>query len=239
MLKPIPALSDNYIWVYGKENLPVIIVDIAETTQLLPFLQSQKLEVEAVFLTHFHDDHTAGVAEFLRHYPNVPVYGSKETQNCGATQIISEGNLSLPHYDIQVIHTAGHTAEHLSFVVDNHLFCGDTLFSAGCGRVFTGDYQAMWQSMQKLKALPSETLVCAGHEYTLSNLKFAIAVAEEQQSAVLKNRVLAEIKRVEQCREVNQPSLPTILAQEFEINPFLWAENQAEFTRLRQWKDHF
>lgn len=138
MLVPIPALDDNYIWLYARENLPVIVIDIAESAPLLAYLQQHQLEVEAVLLTHKHQDHVGGLAEFKRHYSNVPVFGPQETADLGATQIINEGEIRTTHYQIQVLPSGGHTENHVSFVVDGHLFCGDTLFSGGCGRVFTG-----------------------------------------------------------------------------------------------------
>lgn len=128
MLVSLPALNDNYIWVYRRENFPVIIVDISEVTALLPFLQENQLDVEAVLLTHKHDDHVAGVAEFKKYYLNVPIYGPAETLDKGATEIIDQGIIFTKHYQIKVIPTGGHTEQHVSYLVDDHLFCGDVLF---------------------------------------------------------------------------------------------------------------
>lgn len=121
----------------------------------------------------------------------------------------------------------------MSYVVDGHLFCGDTLFSAGCGRVFTGDYAQMYDSLQRLKSLPDDTLVCCGHEYTLANLAFAEQVLTE------KSAVENQLKIVRALRAEDQPSLPTTLALEKQINPFLQAKTLEEFIRLRKAKDHF
>ncbi|MDU8924371.1 hydroxyacylglutathione hydrolase [Pasteurellaceae bacterium LIM206] len=231
MFTIIPALNDNYIWLYAQVNAPVLIIDIPETTRLLPFLQQHNPAVEAVLLTHKHADHVAGVAEFRRHYPDVPVFGPDETKELGATHIVNEGEINLPHYRIQVLPTGGHTANHVSYLTDGHLFCGDTLFSAGCGRVFSGDYAQMFASLQRINALPAETLICPGHEYTLSNLAFA-------QSLQPMNQQLAEYtRRVQALRAQNRPSVPTTLALERQINPFLQAKTLAEFIRLRQAKD--
>lgn len=233
MLTPIPALNDNYIWVYGRENCSVIVIDIPEIKNLLPFLQQHQLSVAALLLTHKHDDHTAGVADFKRFFPDVPIYGSGECAEKGATQIVENGVIIVENYQIHVIPTGGHTEQHLSYVIDGHLFCGDALFSAGCGRVFTGDYAQMFQSLQRINALPEETLICPAHEYTLSNLAFAATVMKEK-SAVEKQRVL-----VEQLRDEHRPSLPTTLGLERQINPFLQAKNVEEFKALRIAKDHF
>lgn len=117
--------------------------------------------------------------------------------------------------------------------MDGHLFCGDTLFSAGCGRVFTGDYEQMYQSLQRLKQLPESTLVCAAHEYTLSNLAFALTVMED------KSAVENQLKLVQMLRTKNQPSLPTTLGLEMQINPFLAAQDAAQFVAWRKAKDNF
>ncbi|PJG83969.1 hydroxyacylglutathione hydrolase [Caviibacterium pharyngocola] len=233
MLIPIPVLNDNYIWLYGRENLSVIVIDPAETVQLFAYFQQQNLQPEAVLLTHYHDDHTAGVAAFKQRYPNVPIFGSAETQSKGATHIVAEGEIRTTNYRIQALPTGGHTAQHLSFVVDGHLFCGDCLFSAGCGRVFTGDYHQAFESLQRLKALPDDTLVCPAHEYTLGNLRFAEAVMPENA------RIKAYMNEVENRRAQNRPSVPTLLSFEKQINPFLQAADENEFIRLRQAKDNF
>ncbi len=233
MLFPIPALHDNYIWVYGRENLPVIVIDLPETENLFRFLTRHKLEVEALLLTHKHDDHVCGVGAFKRAYPQVPVFGPPETADKGATQLVSEGEIVTAHYRITVLPSGGHTAQHVSFLIDGHLFCGDCLFSAGCGRVFTGDYRQMFESLQRLKALPDETIVCPAHEYTLSNLAFAATVAHNP--AVMR-RYLEQVKG---WRAANKPSVPTTLGFEKSINPFLQAKTPAEFTALRQAKDNF
>lgn len=231
MLFPIPVFNDNYIWIYRREGLPAIVIDVAQSELLITYLQQQKLDVEAVLLTHKHNDHVGGVKEFSQHYPNVPVFGSIETQELGATKIINEGIIYTEHYHIEVIPTGGHTENHVSFLVDGHLFCGDTLFSAGCGKVFTGDYELMFNSIQRLKALPGSTVVCPAHEYTLSNLQFAQKILPF--SEFLQNYA----RKVSVLRQSNQPSLPTTLELEKQINPFLQAETLAQFKEWRQLKD--
>ncbi|HBO38058.1 MAG TPA: hydroxyacylglutathione hydrolase [Pasteurellaceae bacterium] len=233
MLIPIPALNDNYIWLYARENLPVIVFDISETKRILPFLQQHQLQPEAVLLTHNHNDHVAGVTEFKQAYPNISVFGPSETEDKGISEIVNQGEIITPHYRIQVIPTGGHTINHVSYVVDGHLFCGDCLFSAGCGRVFTGDYAQMYDSLQRLKSLPDATVICPGHEYTLSNLIFAETVLKD------KSAVENQLEIVKTLRAENKPSLPTTLGLEKVINPFLQAENLDEFIRLRKAKDSF
>lgn len=233
MLVPIPALNDNYIWLYGRENLPIIVIDIPETTVLLAYLAQYSLKVEALLLTHHHADHTAGVADFKQAFPTVSVFGPEETRSKGATHIIQAGRLQTEHYDIEVIETGGHTEQHVSYLVDGHLFCGDSLFSGGCGRVFTGNYAQMYQGLQRLKQLPAETQVCPAHEYTLSNLAFAQSVLPDNQ--VLK----AHHAKVAKLRQDGKPSLPTTLGLEQQINPFLQAPSLEAFIQLRLAKDRF
>lgn len=236
MLVALPALNDNYIWLYGRENLPVIVIDPAESAPVIDYIDQHNLTIEAILLTHMHDDHVGGVAQLKQQYPQVNIYGPTETASKGATIILDQGSIDTTNYHIEVIPTGGHTENHISFVVDGHLFCGDTIFSAGCGRVFTGDYQQMFQSLQRLNQLPADTIVCPAHEYTLSNLKFAAHVAKTtaQKSAVQNYQEI-----VTQLRTQHKPSLPTTLNFERQINPFLQCQNLAEFIQLRQQKDHF
>ncbi|WP_439327747.1 hydroxyacylglutathione hydrolase [Lonepinella sp. BR2357] len=233
MLNAIPALNDNYIWLYSRDNLSVIVIDIPEISPILSFFEQNPYKITALLLTHNHNDHVAGVAEFKQYFPDVPIIGPSECAYLGLTQVVDLGEIQLDDYAIQVIPTGGHTVNHVSFFVDGHLFSGDCLFSAGCGRVFTGDYAQMFDSLQRLNALPDDTLVCAGHEYTLSNLAFAETVVSEK-TAVQNQRVL-----VEELRKRGLPSMPTKLGLERKINPFLMANNLAEFIRLRQAKDQF
>lgn len=187
MLVPIPALNDNYIWLY-RRKFPRNCDRYPEITRLIPYLESHKLGVEAVLLTHNHDDHVQGVAAFKQYYPNVPVFGPTECADKGATDIADRGVIDTAHYHIEVLPSGGHTAGHVSYLVDGHLFCGDALFSAGCGRVFTGNFAQMFETMQRFKQLPNETVVCPAHEYTLGNLAFAETVLADK-SAVKNQRV--------------------------------------------------
>lgn len=233
MLVALPALNDNYIWLYQHENLPIIIVDLPETDKLFSWIEQHNFPIEAVLLTHEHEDHTQGVERFKQHYPNVPIYGSQECAKKGATKIVNEGEIITSNYRIQVIPTGGHTALHVSFLVGNHLFCGDALFSAGCGRVFTGNYEQMFEGLLRLKRLPDETIVCPGHEYTLSNLAFAETVIKDK--SVVKNYRTF----VEKLRSEGKPSLPITLGLEKSINPFLQVATLEDFIILRKAKDIF
>lgn len=231
LLKAIPALSDNYIWCYSRDNQHALIVDPSEAEVVENFLQQHQLKIEAILITHNHNDHTGGVAELRKYYPFAPIYAPAEVGNL-ATHIVSAGMQHTPYYSIRILETGGHTAGHLSYLVDNHLFCGDTLFSLGCGRVFTEDYQQMFASLQKIKQLPDDTIICAAHEYTLSNLRFAQTV---ENSDALQDYA----QQIEKLRREQKPTLPTTLALEKALNPFLRCKNVEEFIALREAKDKF
>ena len=241
MLIPINVYQDNYIWVYGRGDLPVIVIDMGQSSPIISFLKDYHLSVESVLLTHYHQDHIAGIEAFKQAYPKATVFGPQECQTSAIDQYLlthgqQDEEIYTSHYQINVLNTGGHTAQHVSYLIDGILFCGDTLFSAGCGRVFTGDYQQMFDSLQIIKRLPSETLICPGHEYTLSNLEFALAVADDVHK---KQIIFDQLEKVKTLRAEHKPSLPTTLALEKEINPFLQANTLEEFIHLRKLKDNF
>lgn len=228
----IKAFSDNYIWVIEKEH-KAIVVDPGVATDVLTHLTEKKLDLEAILLTHHHDDHTGGVEELLEAYPETPVYGPVETPDL-VDHIVREGaTFDLLGQTFEVFKTAGHTEEHISFLTDNYLFCGDALFSGGCGRVFTKDYQAQFDALQKFNALADDVKVYAAHEYTLTNLRFAHSVRPKDKS------LEEAIDEVTELREKDQPTLPSTIGKEKEINLFLKAETLDEFTALRDARDAF
>ncbi|MFC0308448.1 hydroxyacylglutathione hydrolase [Gallibacterium trehalosifermentans] len=232
MLIAIPALNDNYIWCYSRDNVHALLIDPAEVAPVEAFLAKSSLTLEAILITHNHADHTGGVAQLRKAYPHVPVYAPAEVDSHLVTHKVEEGIYHTAHYSLNILATEGHTAGHISYVVDNHLFCGDTLFSLGCGRVFTGDYAQMFTSLEKLKQLPDETIVCPAHEYTLSNLRFAQSIEHSAELATYATKI-------EALRQQQQPTVPTTLGVEKALNPFLRCQNVAQFTALRQAKDRF
>lgn len=229
---PISAFSDNYIWLLEKAN-QTIVVDPGESIGVLAHLAKKELKLAAIFLTHKHNDHVGGVAAILEKYPKTPVYGPSEIASL-ATEIVKEGDaLTVLDEEFKVFKTAGHTEEHISFLTGNSLFCGDALFSAGCGRVFTGDYKAQYEALMTFKTLADDVKVYAGHEYTQTNLRFAQTVEPD-------NRAIAKaLRQVEKMREADIPTLPSTIGQEKKINVFLRAENLAEFIERRKNRDHF
>lgn len=230
---PIPALSDNYIWLIQKGD-KAIIIDPAEDQKVLDWLQREHLSPVAILLTHNHADHTDGVEGIKWAYPDLPVYGSVEVAEFADHIVQDDDRFELLGHQFVVIKSAGHTAEHISYLMDMaHLFCGDSLFSGGCGRVFTGGYQAQFEALQRFKQLPDSVKVYAGHEYTLTNLKFAETVLPPS-CAFFEHQELAQMKR-----EQGKPTLPSTIGIEMQINPFLQAESLDEFIRLRKLRDNF
>ncbi|QKJ85952.1 Hydroxyacylglutathione hydrolase [Paramixta manurensis] len=249
-LTSIPAFQDNYIWTLNDDDGHCVIIDPGEAAPVLAALAKNRWQPVAILLTHHHHDHVGGVKELCEKYPSLVVYGPQETQDKGATHIVSEGDrLPILGREFSVIFTPGHTLGHISYFSSPYLFCGDTLFSGGCGRLFEGTPEQMYESFQKLAELPDETLVCCAHEYTLSNLKFAHAVLPQDADI---ERYYREIKEL---RAKNGVSLPTKLALERKINVFLRTQETdlqrqlgfeiapqhpwEVFALLRQKKDHF
>lgn len=230
---PLPVLKDNYIWlICDAEN--AVVVDPAESTPVLAFLTKNRLKLTACLLTHNHHDHTDGVADLKAVYPDLPVYGSRELEEF-AEQIVQGGDrFSLANLQIEVLDSPGHTAAHISYLVNGeYLFCGDALFSGGCGRVFTGDYQAQFETLQRFKVLPDFVQIYAGHEYTATNLRFA-------DSVLPPSCVRAEYQeRAELYTQQKRPTLPSSIGIEKQINPFLQAVDLAEFIAMRRLRDQF
>lgn len=228
----IKAFSDNYIWVI-EEGQDIAIVDPGEADGVLTYLQEKEHNLVAILLTHNHDDHIGGVREILEKYPNTVVYGPIETDSL-ATQIVQEGDtFQLFGKTVEVFKTAGHTNEHISFLIDDALFCGDALFSGGCGRVFTGDYEAQYDALQKFNRLDDNVNVYAGHEYTQTNLRFALSETPSNPE------ILTALHEVNDKRAIEMPTLPSTIGKEKTINLFLRAGTLDDFIELRKARDNF
>lgn len=231
-IKPIKALADNYIWIIEK-GTEAVVIDPGEADGVLDYLEERQLELIAILLTHDHDDHIGGVKEILAKYLDTPVYGPKETAPL-ANIVVQEGeSFDLFGQNVQVFQTSGHTEEHISFLMETNLFCGDALFSAGCGRVFTGDYQAQYNALQKFKRLDDTVQVYGAHEYTQTNLNFAHSIEPS-------NKAISEaLDHVNQLRAKEEPTLPSTIGREKEINLFVQAETLEIFIALRKARDKF
>lgn len=229
---PIKAFSDNYIWII-EEDKKAIVVDPGESMSVLAYLQENHLEEVAILLTHNHEDHVGGVQKIIAQYPKTVVYGPEETEHFADRLVKDRDTFELYDKTFKVLETAGHTNGHISYLMDNALFCGDALFSGGCGRVFTGDYQAQYDTLQKFKQLDNQVKVYAGHEYTQTNLKFA-------QTIEPRNEVINEaLKEVNELYKKSEPTLPSTISKEKEINLFIRAETLEDFIELREARDNF
>ena len=219
---PIPAFRDNYIWaIHDDKN--AVVVDPGEAAPVLDFLRERKLELVTILITHHHNDHVGGNRELLSRH-KVPVYGpAGEAIDTLTTRLKENDQITLPAFDLtfKVLDIPGHTAGHIAYVGHGMVFCGDTLFACGCGRLFEGTPAQMHTSLAKLAALPGDTKVYCAHEYTLSNIAFARAV-EPDNDALLK-REFAEREK----RGRNIPTVPSTIALELATNPFLRSEEPA------------
>lgn len=219
-LNSISALQDNYIWVLSQPNGDCLIVDPGEAAPVLAAIAEHRWRPQAILLTHHHHDHVGGVAELVEKYPHLTVYGPEETRSKGATRIVSDGDsLTLFGSEFSVFSTPGHTLGHICYFSHPYLFCGDTLFSGGCGRLFEGTPAQMYQSLEKIRALPDDTIVCGAHEYTLANMKFAASILPRDSA------IIDYYNKVKELRAKKQKTLPVILKNERRINVFLRAND--------------
>ena len=228
----VKAFSDNYIWII-EEGTEAVVVDPGEAEQVMDYLAEKQLQLNSILLTHNHDDHIGGVQQISAKYPDASIYGPKETEDIADHIVVDGDSFSLLGQNFQVLKTGGHTHGHISFLMDNVLFCGDALFSAGCGRVFTKDYQAQYDALQKFKQLDDEVQVYAAHEYTQTNLRFAHSMQPSNTA------VSEALNQVNEMRAKGKPTLPTTIGKEKKINLFLQAEKMEDFKELRDARDKF
>jgi hydroxyacylglutathione hydrolase len=215
-IQSIPIFKDNYIWlIVGAKS--AVAIDPGDAKPLQDFLHKHDLSLDAILITHYHSDHVGGILDLKEEY-NPNIYAPKSEQVQGITQQVSGGDellLSSINKTLSVLDIPGHTLGHVGYYMPGILFCGDTLFSAGCGRIFEGSPQQMFDSLQKLAALPDETLVYCTHEYTAKNLEFAKTI--EPSNTAIENKLNAVLE----LRKNNTPSIPTTIGEEKKYNPFL------------------
>jgi hydroxyacylglutathione hydrolase len=253
-LLALPAFADNYIWMLH-DGTEALVVDPGDGAVVIDALARETVRLAAVLVTHHHSDHTGGV-DALRAATGAPIFGPARESIPQPFEPLAQGQqVECLGLRFSVLDVPGHTAGHIAYyceVVDGSplLFCGDTLFSAGCGRLFEGTATQMLASLESLAHLPSDTRVCCTHEYTLNNLKFALAV--EPSNPALQSHA----RNCQALREVGKPTLPSTIALERQINPFLRSHLpdviaaarrhdaqavavQGTFATLRQWKNDF
>jgi hydroxyacylglutathione hydrolase len=221
-VNPVRAFQDNYVWTL-RTGANAAVVDPGEAGPVLAYLRAQKLNLTAILNTHHHADHVGGNAELLEHYP-VPVYGPYDERIPTVSERVREGDtFTLPGFalELQVFEIPAHTRTHIAFYGGGMLFCGDTLFACGCGRLFEGTPADMHAALTKLAGLPGATRVYCGHEYTLSNIKFARAVETGNPALVKWEQAAAAL------RAKDQPTLPSTLDQELAANPFMRCDEPA------------
>ncbi len=253
-LIPLPAFDDNYIWMLH-DGQRALVVDPGDAQPVMAALRHEGVQLQGILVTHHHPDHTGGV-DALRDATGASVFGPAREPMPEPLQRLSEGETAqLLGLSFRVLDVPGHTAGHIAYFCENPgeapvLFCGDTLFSGGCGRLFEGTAQQMHTSLGRLAALPGATRVCCAHEYTLSNLKFAREVEPDNP------RLAAYQARCQALRTQNLPTLPSTIDTEREINPFMRSEQptiiasarrfddsgveaHGAFATLRQWKNQY
>jgi hydroxyacylglutathione hydrolase len=261
----VPAFEDNYLWVIHNES-HAAVVDPGDARPIIDFLVARGLTLTAILATHHHADHVGGVESILDFFSlrgRIPVYGPAQENIPARTVALREGDVvSLPELNLKlnVLDVPGHTAGHIAYHTEDHawLFCGDTLFACGCGRLFEGTAKQMQHSLAKLRALPRHTTVYCAHEYTMSNIRFALAV--EPDNAALHARHTRDAAR----REQNVPTVPFTIDDEIATNPFMRWDSPAViasakvhyprgfsgengslsapdlvFGAVREWKNHF
>ena len=251
---PIPAFKDNYIWVLHNRQ-HAVVVDPGDAAPVRAYLDAHRLKLAAILCTHHHNDHVGGICELVQVY-NVPVYGPQHEDIPCISRAAGEGDvveIQELGVKLNVLDTPGHTRGHIAYLGSGGVFCGDTLFGCGCGRLFEGTAAQLFHSLQRLASLPGETKVYCAHEYTEANIRFALVC--EPGNAQLK-------QRQEDCRTlcaIGRPTLPSTIALEKATNPFLRCtapeiirkvEQQsglklppgnevAVFAALREWKNNF
>jgi hydroxyacylglutathione hydrolase len=250
-IEPIPAFTDNYIWLIQTSSGSTYVIDPGDAGPVLSLLEERNLSLDGILITHWHPDHTGGI-QTLKTETGCAVWGPDNPSIEGIDYPVSDGEIvALDNLRFAVMAVPGHTLDHIAYFGEGVLFCGDTLFVAGCGRVFEGTFPMMRASLERIRALPPETRIYCTHEYTASNLKFALAVdpdnhALKQQEATCR-----------QYRQENRPTVPSTLSQERASNPFLRWDDPAiitsllkhekllgtspdeVFEALRGWKDNF
>lgn len=246
-LSAVPALNDNYIWVVADASGAAVAVDPGEAAPLQRHLEAAGLHLAAILLTHHHHDHTGGAAA-LAAATGATVYAPHDERIALECRRVAEGDvlaLAAPALRLEVMDVPAHTRSHIAFHGDGVLFCGDTLFSIGCGRLFEGTPAQMLAALERFAALPADTLVCCGHEYTLDNCAFAATVDGANPALTERQRQAAAL------RAAGLPSLPSTIAMERAANPFLRIDEPAlvdalgepdrvaRFAELRRRKDHF
>jgi hydroxyacylglutathione hydrolase len=251
---PISAFQDNYIWTIRDDEF-AIVVDPGDAVPVIRYLETNKLKLAAILITHHHRDHIGGINDLVELY-NTPVYGPRREKIPRLIYPLGEGDVvefGQPYFKAQVIDIPGHTLGHIAYLWDGGMFCGDTMFTCGCGKIFEGTPEQLHYSLQRLARQPDDTLVYCSHEYTEYNTPFALLC--EPDNNALRQRIID----ADALRAQNKPTVPSTLQLEKSTNPFLrckeqaiihgieqhlgiklpYGDEQAAFSALRKWRDAF
>lgn len=236
-MTPIPAFTDNYIWcLANSEDGKALIVDPGQADPVVRHLEAENLTLDTILVTHHHPDHTGGIARLSSLNPDCRIVGPADSPFTGVTEPVNAGNsVTWQNLTFTVLHVPGHTLDHIAFYSENEvnscpvLFCGDTLFVCGCGRLFEGSPAQMKQSLESLRQLPDSTAVYCAHEYTLANLKFARYWLPEDSD------LEAFEAHCQGLREAGQPTVPSTIGNEKKLNPFLRWDDRNVVESARQY----
>lgn len=229
-LEAILAYEDNYIWTLH-DGQSALFVDPGEAEPILTWLAERRMHPIGILATHHHGDHVGGIPELLDAFPDLAVFGPIHDIIPGIKHAVGDGDVvQIAELDVtfQVMHIPGHTPGHVAYFGHGWLFCGDTLFSCGCGKVFGSSPALLHASLQRLAALPADTLVCCAHEYTLANIRFALTLDPDNLA------LLDWQTRARKLRQEGLPTLPTRLADELACNPFLRCQDAGLIKRLAE-----
>jgi len=230
-IDPIEAFQDNYIWlIHNDQNS--IIVDPGDAGPVISALERKNLNLVAILITHHHADHIGGVMELQEKYPHIKIFAPQKDKYDFVNISLKNGDeINIPELQInyKIIEIPGHTQGHIAYYDMKNLFCGDTLFACGCGKIFDGTHEQMYNSLKKISALPKDTKIYCAHEYTKKNISFALSLDPDDTNLKLRKALVSNIKN----------TIPSSLEEELKTNPFLKCTSLEAFKRLRDLKDQY
>jgi hydroxyacylglutathione hydrolase len=230
-IDPIEAFQDNYIWLIHNDQNSVI-VDPGDAGLVISALERKNLNLVAILITHHHADHIGGVIALQEKYPHIKIFAPQKDKYDFVNISLKNGDeINIPELQInyKIIEIPGHTRGHIAYYDKKNLFCGDTLFACGCGKIFDGTHEQMYNSLKKISALPKDTKIYCAHEYTKKNISFALSLDPDDTNLKLRKALVSNIKN----------TIPSSLEEELKTNPFLKCTSLEAFKRLRDLKDQY
>jgi len=230
-IDPIEAFQDNYIWLIHNDQNSVI-VDPGDAGPVISALERKNLNLVAILITHHHADHIGGVIALQEKYPHIKIFAPQKDKYDFVNISLKNGDeINIPELQInyKIIEIPGHTRGHIAYYDKKNLFCGDTLFACGCGKIFDGTHEQMYNSLKKISALPEDTKIYCAHEYTKKNISFALSLDPDDTNLKLRKALVSNIKN----------TIPSSLEEELKTNPFLKCTSLEAFKRLRDLKDQY